>query len=94
MRQGPDRHAGESFSGQQEQELNSSFLRFKNSIYRSKTVDFPSKNAAEILAQVQGNKRLTQLLAGSTFLHNFWLLGGSLLRVFGTFEYVEDSVKA
>jgi hypothetical protein len=75
MRQGPDRHAGKSFSGQQEQELNGSFLRFKNQINRSKKLDFPTKEPAEILAQVRGNKRLTQLQAGSTFLDNFCFVG-------------------
>jgi hypothetical protein len=50
-------------------------LRFKNQINRSKTLDFPTKEAADILAQVRGNKRLTQLPAGSTFLHNFCFVG-------------------
>jgi hypothetical protein len=71
MRQGPDRNVAESFSGQQGQGLNGSFQRFKNQINRLRTLDFPTKSAAEILAQVRGNKRLTQLQAGSTFLPNF-----------------------
>jgi hypothetical protein len=81
MRQGPDRHVAESSSGQQGQELNGSFQRFKNQINRLRTLDFPTKNVAKILAQVRGNKRLTQRQAGSTFLPNFVLLGYSFLQL-------------
>jgi hypothetical protein len=69
-------------------------LQFKNQINLLKTLGFPTKNATEILAQAGGNKRLTQLRAGSIFLRNFCFLGPQLFVAVGTFGYVEDLVKA